>query len=1007
MNETNTKYRIYELSAIALMRNAKKDDDGVYKYYLREEATRKCIAFSAPETQDDCALFYQIMAVLHNGDVRASGVMEDLKDILIYIDFTNVFDRKGNNKRYAERIEKAKSMFRPEGVFLDFGNGGYRYVAFERSASMSRQSRLSFIREDFYEPVKERITLGMKIGNCQLSKFYAYNGLIMTDGFRVEDMSIWDSKKVIVIDNPTSVVHSAHYVTVKDDGTDKPIRRYERIETVGDLNVMEFDGEGLISPQYADFIDYLYCKMHIHSSFQIRMPYIKGVVHEADFASFLSEFGVTEITDIWGEMHKTSDIAIILTKSMFKGFGWMTENGIRWAQYLKICKQYKHALYISEVGQTDFEAFTHMNYQFLTTAAIQSEEFRPVDLPLGWTYSPEQDERYWITKPTEIQYYRFATDEEYRLRYFTRRGNYENAGNKDKLWAAILKKNPKFINEKAFVKELDDHADSILKNYAIGKLISAGDTRYLSGDLMRFLRYLGGGALDGPAGVEISREYLGEGEFYAPGAAYRTNEFYTLLRNPHIARNEEAVVRPVEEGYFRKKYLSHLTYVIMVASDTLIPERLGGADFDGDKIKTVADPLMNKCVARNYNGLQFDYMSAQIPVLHIPSATPQIRDANDWKARFETVRSTFDERIGLICNAAFNRSIIAYDENSSSDEREQMRKETETLEILTGLEIDSAKSGVKPDIEEYIGFFVQLVPRSPFLKYKTIINSKDGREWYEDTVKEKLDAFFASYDWDEVTSNVEKLPYYARMLKKETPKLKPKPAKDAELFSFAKKNGWAKKLDPKDLKLMRTVIADYDAALHRIRVSRIKTKQMKRYGDIQKILFMRGQDKSYTPDELYGAFQDATADQIHTIRDEMKKQKWQLMSDEEREAFLVEYLPYDRHEYLDLFADFRHFGFRVLVDVVCDLDDMYSDEERKKNAVRTDTDSELVNDIMKHYLRGGIKDYRDLAASRARLYLNGRIDADAALKCVIALKKRDFAMDVLLDRIEANAVKGW
>ena len=111
--------------------------------------------------------------------------------------------------------------------------------------------------------------------------------------------------------------------------------------------------------------------------------------------------------------------------------------------------------------------------------------------------------------------------------------------------------------------------------------------------------------------------------------------------------------------------------------------------------------------------------------------------------------------------------------------------------------------------------------------------------------------------------------------------------------------------------------------------------------------------------------------------------------------------------YLDIFADFRNFGFRVLVDVVCDLDDMYSDEERKKNAVRTDTDSELVNDIMKHYLCGGIKDYRDLAASRARLYLNERIDADAALKCAIALKKRDFAMEVLLDRIEANAVKGW
>ncbi len=988
------------------MRNAKQDEEGIYRYYLREEATRKCIAFSAPETQDDCALFYQIMDVLHNGEFHAAGVMDDLKDILVYIDFTNVFDRKGNYRRYVDLIEKAKAMFRPEGITLDFGNGGYRYVAFERSASMSRQSRLSFIREDFYELVKERITLGMKIGECQLSKFYAYNGLIMTDGFRVEDKRIWDEKKVIVIDNPVTTVRNAHYITVKDDGSDRPMRRYERIEKVGDLDVTEFDGEGLISPKYADFIDYLYCGAHRHTSFQIRMPYIKGVVHEVDFASFLSELGVTEITDIWGETHKTSDIAIILTKSMFKGFGWMTENGLTWAQYLERCKAYKHALYISEVGQTDPESFTHMNYQFLTTAAIQSEEFRPTDLPLGWTYSPEQDEHDWITKPTEIRYYRLVADEEFRLWYFTHNGKRENAGGKDKAWSDILGKNPKFINEKAFTKEMEDRAESVLKDYAIGRLTSAGDTRYLSGDLIRFLRYLGGEALEGPAGVELSREYLGEGEFYAPGAAYRTTEYYTLLRNPHIARNEEAVARPIEEGYYRKKYLSHLGYVIMVASDTLIPERLGGADFDGDKIKTIADPLMNSCVARNYRGLHFDYTSAQIPVLHIPSAAPQIRDESDWKARFETVRSTFDERIGQICNAAFNRSIIAYDENSDSKLRKQMTEETETLEILTGLEIDSAKSGVKPDIEEYVGFFSFGVPRSPFLTYKNIVNSKDGREWYEPTVKEKLETFFENTDWDTVSSNVEKLPYYARMLEKNTPKLKPKPAKDAELFSFAKKRGWVDKLDPKDLELMRGMIADYNEALRRIRVSRIKIKQMTRCGDIERILFSRAQEEEYTTDELYGVFQESSAEEIHDIRAALDRENWHLLDEDGREDFLLHYLPYNRHEYVDLFSDFRSFGFRILSDIIADLDDMYVAEERKKNAVRTDTDSELVNDIMEHYLRSRSHDYRDLAASRTRLYLEERIDADTALKCAVALKKRDFAMDVLLDRITDNAVKG-
>ncbi|MBR3639167.1 MAG: hypothetical protein IKN50_01015, partial [Clostridia bacterium] len=291
MSITKTQYRIYELSAIALMRNAKKDENGNIKYYLKEEATRKCISRYAPETQDDCALFYQTMCVLHNGDFTASGVVEDLKDIIIYVDFSNVFNRGNDLIKYRERINKAEVMFRPEGISLDLGNGNYRYIAFERSASMSRQSRLSFIREDFYEPVKERITLGMKIGMCQLSKLYAYNGLMLTDGFRVEDMSIWDEDKIVVIDNPVTIVHDAHYITVEDDGTDKDMRKYTRVEKTGDLEVMEFDGEGLISPGYADFIDSLFCGNHVHSSFQIRMPYIKGVLHEVDFASFLYEFG--------------------------------------------------------------------------------------------------------------------------------------------------------------------------------------------------------------------------------------------------------------------------------------------------------------------------------------------------------------------------------------------------------------------------------------------------------------------------------------------------------------------------------------------------------------------------------------------------------------------------------------------------------------------------------------------------------------------------------------------
>ena len=152
----------------------------------------------------------------------------------------------------------------------------------------------------------------------------------------------------------------------------------------------------------------------------------------------------------------------------------------------------------------------------------------------------------------------------------------------------------------------------------------------------------------------------------------------------------------------RKHYLGHLTDVVMVSSSMYAAERLGGADFDGDMVKTIADPIVNRCVQKNYQYQNLDNLG-NLPFLKIPSIQARIQDAGDWRARFQTVRDTFSSRVGQISNAALARSVIAYNENSQAEERQQAREEVETLAILTGLEIDSAKSGVKPDLSPYLG----------------------------------------------------------------------------------------------------------------------------------------------------------------------------------------------------------------------------------------------------------------------------------------------------------------
>lgn len=123
-----------------------------------------------------------------------------LSDVIFYMDFSGIFDRSSTLPRQQIRQEKARDMFRPEGVCLDLGAGPRRYLAFERSGSMSRQSKLSFLREDVYQQVRRRIQMDMTIGDCQLSKLYAYNGLMLSSGARLDGIGIDKPHRVIVVD---------------------------------------------------------------------------------------------------------------------------------------------------------------------------------------------------------------------------------------------------------------------------------------------------------------------------------------------------------------------------------------------------------------------------------------------------------------------------------------------------------------------------------------------------------------------------------------------------------------------------------------------------------------------------------------------------------------------------------------------------------------------------------------------------------------------------------------
>ena len=1016
------RYLIRRLSVRAMLSYAQPIGEDQYTFSLTPAQTKEVIMGDGDTWQEDNAIFFQTMCVLHGSEYEQpteDALLSDLSDVLLYLDFKGIFDRDADNPKAALMQKKTEAMFSPEGITLNFGQGDARYLAFERSGSMSRSAVLSFVRADIYEELSRRMTVGMTLGVCQLSKLYAYNGLLFSSGTRIETDMLWDKDAIVVIDNPTAVYPDVDIITVEDRTGIGDVRNYERVEKKSDVKVTLFDGEGILSPALAEEIDRLYCGKHLHTSFQIRMPYIKGMVHEVDFHGLFREATVTKITDLWGVEHPIERVRMILTRSQFKGCGWMTENGLTFEEYLDRCRNYRHALYVTGVNNTENEPYTDLNYQFLSTLSLRPEQFRPVDKPFDWIKdymekeddTNENDTSTWLTKTTEEIYYRLLNDEWFQFDYYVDHAPKNPKSRRFRL-AEMLHRNDLLLAEKEYRWELDRAADTILRNFARGNLLVRGRVAYLSADLTLFLAELLKPHTDGNRNAEeIYRELLDARCRYTTAYGLTGSHMTAILRNPHIAKNEEVVVNPpYREDYIRHRYFSHLNGVVMVEPWSLIAERLGGADYDGDMVKVIREPVICESIASHYketaNPFEDRFASRNnLPLLSIPTAEPQLRDANDLHARFEAVKSTFSSRVGQISNAALDRSILAYDENADADIKEKCRQETETLAILTGLEIDSAKSGIKPDLSAYLN--TDDKPRSRYLKYKRLLEDAEDRPaWYEDTFAEQMKDYIDGTDWESVTANVEKLPYYAHILKKHTPRKMIKPAPSAELFTFARHPNWKDNLDPSLFPPIRELIDTYDRCLRRIRSHKHPTPGNSKRRDIDRILTMRNQENAYDTDSLYALFTGIDAARIKTVRDALRAEQWHFLKPEERLSFLHEHLPEEAFRAYDgLFSDFRMGGYRVLGDIICDIDDANRQAEKAKLHYKHDT-PEMTAMIDAYNNRIPGTDYREAVAEACRICLAKITPPFQAIRYAEAMDRRDFIFDVLLEEAEFYLIGG-
>lgn len=109
-------YQIYELSARAVMSYA-AEQDSIYTFTLNRSATEHCKVPGAKHEQDSCAMFLQLMYQLHGKGWRERGEekVTALSDVLLYMDFAGIFDRRGAGRTQQTRRERPEICSAPRG----------------------------------------------------------------------------------------------------------------------------------------------------------------------------------------------------------------------------------------------------------------------------------------------------------------------------------------------------------------------------------------------------------------------------------------------------------------------------------------------------------------------------------------------------------------------------------------------------------------------------------------------------------------------------------------------------------------------------------------------------------------------------------------------------------------------------------------------------------------------------------------------------------------------------
>lgn len=464
--------------------------------------------------------------------------------------------------------------------------------------------------------MNERLNLGIDFSKIKviLSKYYAYRGLYLSSFRRISHFEFKLTSETLVI---MKDVRMRKLEKGESKGEFKPVTglSYERdvpVQTAVEnpagsgnweltepelkelqYNDLPFDGEGFVVPEYSRYMN-LVLGIQGATSYQIRLPFAKGMLHEVDVQRFIHEFsdggyeknGAYLYKDAFDIERDLTKAKIILTESMFKGKKWLKA----WCEQLKKLPEYKdtkidsmqvycdaiekyqHGLYVSGTNLPyGHSACTHLSYQMINTLDFSQKQFEHImDKHCQLIDDPLKFIRKWDAlslKGNANDDVDIVSDERDDSALYAEEANGQTDRAKISYvvpnWEKAALRNVDLKNDIYIKNQLKNTQKALLNKLVTGKLVVVGQTRYLCRDLLPLLASL----LVNPRDInEMWPKYLNWSRFFLPVGKIEKKEAgtqsiryedasdrygldyaksYAFFRSPHLSRNEQCLLKPL------------------------------------------------------------------------------------------------------------------------------------------------------------------------------------------------------------------------------------------------------------------------------------------------------------------------------------------------------------------------------------------------------------------------------------------------------------------------------